>query len=113
MSPDHASDPIANARVEASRIYLHLDWEAFVTDRRNLYAVIFLKVLDGDNADLSFRRNEVGAKDSLKSIARDLIRLTKDRADYSRAALAYILLFRDRDWLKRYVLPHVPASGAA
>lgn len=112
LSPNFAGDAAAEARLEASRIYLHLDWGAFVTDRRDLYAEVLLKVLDGDKADDRFRKGEVGAKDTLKGIARDLIRLTKDRAPYSRAALAYILRYRDRDWIKRYVLPHVPATGA-
>lgn len=112
LAPAFTGDRDARMRLEDSRIYLHLDWPSFVRDRRDLYAAILLRVLDGDNADAAFRRNETGGKDALKTVARDLIRMTKDRAPYSRAALSYILRFRDRDWVKRYVLPHVPTTGA-
>lgn len=108
VAPAHASDGTAAKRVEISRIYLHLDWPAFVTDRRDLYASVLLKVGDGDTADAAYRRGEVGARDALKAVARDLIRMVHDRATYSRAAVAYIHRFRDRDWVRRYVLPHVP-----
>ncbi len=110
IAPEHASDATAARRVEDSRIYLHLDWPAFVSDRRDLYTSVFLKVLDGDRADLAFRRGEVGARDTLKAIARDLIRMAQDRATYSRAAVAYIHRFSDRDWIRRYVLRHIPAA---
>lgn len=113
LSPLHAGDAHAAKRVEDSRIYLHLDWPQFVTDRRDLYAAILLKVTDGDNADLGMSRGEASARHTLKSVSRDLIRLTKDNAPYSRAAAAYILRFRDRDWVKKNVLPHIPAAAAA
>jgi hypothetical protein len=112
LSPLHADDANAAKRVEDSRIYLHLDWPQFVTDRRDLYAAILLKVTDGDNADLGLSRGEASARDTLKSVSRDLIRFTKDNAPYSRAASAYILRFRDRDWVKKNVIPHIPASVA-
>ena len=107
----HASDLTAAKRVEISRIYLHLDWPTFVTHRRDVYANVLLKVGDGDRADAAFRRGEAGAKDTLKAVARDLIRMVQDRATYSRAAVAYIHRFRDRDWVKRYVMPHVPMAA--
>lgn len=112
LSPLHADDPNAAKRVEDSRIYLHLDWPQFVTDRRDLYATILLKVTDGDNADLGLNRGEASARATLKAISRDLIRFTMDNAPYSRAAAAYILRFRDRDWVKKNVIPHIPAVVA-
>ncbi len=112
LSPLHADDENAAKRVEDSRIYLHLDWPQFVTDRRDLYAAILLKVADGDNADLGLSRGEASARDTLKSVSRELIRFTKDNAPYSRAAAAYILRFRDRDWVKKNVIPHIPAVVA-
>jgi hypothetical protein len=109
LSPFYVGDVDAATRVNESRIYLHLDCPAFVTDRRDLYASILLKVTEGDKADLALTRGEVNARDSLKSISRNLIRLTRDDAVYSRAAAAYVLRFRDRDWIKKNVLPHIPA----
>lgn len=110
LSPLYADDADVMERVEESRIYLHLDWPAFVTDRRDLYANIWLKVLDGDKADQALTQGQAGARDWLKSISRDLIRLTHDHAVYSRAAAAYVLCFRDRDWIKKNVIPHIPAA---
>jgi len=112
LSPLHAGDPDAAKRVEDSRIYLHLDWPQFVTDRRDLYADILLKVTDGDNADLGMSRGEATARNALKAVSRDLIRLTRDNEPYSRAATAYILRFRDREWVKKNVIPHIPAAVA-
>ena len=109
LSPVYAGDASAATRVNESRIYLHLDWPAFVTDRRDLYANILLKVLEGDKADLALTGGDASARDWLKSISRDLIRLTRDHAVYSRPAAAYVLRFRDRDWIKKNVLPHIPA----
>lgn len=108
LSPFYADDPNAAARVDDSRIYLHLDWPTFVTDRRDLYANVLLKITAGDQADAALSEGQNGARIWLKDVSRDLIRLTKDRAPYSRSAIAYILRFRDRDWIKRYVLPHIP-----
>jgi hypothetical protein len=104
LSPFYAGDADAAKCVNDSRIYLHLDWPAFVTDRRDLYANILLKVTEGDKADLGLTRGNVGSRDWLKSISRDLIRLTQDHAVYSRAAAAYVLRFRDREWIKKKAL---------
>jgi hypothetical protein len=112
LSPLYEANEIPAMRVEASRHYLHLDGPAFVKDRRDLYALIYIRVLDGDRAEAAFARRDAGAKDALKAIARDLIRLTKDKERYSRAATAYILRFRGRDWIKRCVLPHIPTVAA-
>ncbi len=107
VAPEHANDATAARRIEDSRIYLHLDWPAFVSDRRSLYTTVLLAVIDGDLADAALQRGEAGARDTLKAIARNLIRMVQDRAPYSRAANAYIHRFQDRDWVRRYVLPNV------
>ena len=108
----YEDDSVAVSRVEASRIYLHLDWPRFVGDRRNLYAKIYLKVLEGDQAYVDMGRDVTGAKEKVKHVARELIRLVGDKKPYSKAAQTYVLLFRDRGWVQRFVLPHVPGSGA-
>lgn len=107
LSPLYEGDAEAARRIEDSRIYLHLDWPAFTEDRQRLYAAVYTKVLDGDRADERLSRGDQAAKDLLKITARDLIRLAGDLQPYSRAAQAYILRFRDRDWIKRIVLPHI------
>lgn len=108
LSPLYDGDREAARRIEESRIYLHLDWPAFTEDRQRLYAAVYTRILDGDRADERLGRGDPAAKDSLRAIARDLIRLAGDLQPYSRAAQAYIMRFRDRDWIKRFVLPHIP-----
>jgi hypothetical protein len=108
LSPYYKDDAEAARRVEDSRLYLHLDWPAFREERQALYTTVYTKVLDGDQADRRFARNETGAKETLKAIARDLIRLAGERQPYSRAAQAYILRFRDREWVKKFVLSYIP-----
>ena len=108
LSPLYEGDAEAARRIEDSRIYLHLDWPAFTEDRQRLYTAVYRKVLDGDRANEKLSSGDHAAKDSLKATARDLIRLAGDLEPYSRAVQAYILRFRDRDWLKRFVLPHIP-----
>jgi hypothetical protein len=108
IAPAYAGSETAVARVEASRRFLHLDWPAFVGGRRALYAVVLLHVLAGDKADEAIGRDEQGAKDQLRDSSRALIRITDAHAPYSRAAISYIRRYRDRDWVKRLVLAHIP-----
>jgi uncharacterized protein (TIGR02646 family) len=108
ISPNYEHDESAVRRVEDSRVYLHLDWPQFKEDRQTLYRLVLTRVTDGDNAHARFLQGEVGARENLKTVARDLLRLTRDNEPYSRAAQAYIARFRDRDWVKVFVLPHVP-----
>jgi hypothetical protein len=111
VAPTYADSDTAVERVEASRHLLHLDWPAFVEDRRAVFAEVYRRVLEGDEAEAGAERGEAGAKELLKASARALIRLAGDREPYSRAAIAYIRGFQDRDWVKRAVLPHIPEAG--
>jgi len=111
IAPQYEGNAEAVKRVEESRIYLHLDWPAFKEDRQALYRAVYTRVNDGDEANTRFTRGEIGAKGDLKSAARDLIRLAGEKEPYSKAAQAYMWGFRDRDWMKAYVLPHIPALG--
>lgn len=109
IAPSYAVDPDATIRVEQSRIYLHLDWPAFVEERRDLYAYIYKRVLDGDRAEEAASSGDMGARDALKAVARDLIHASRDSEPYSRAAASFVRRFRDRPWIERAVLPHLPA----
>lgn len=107
LSPDYTDDVDAKRRLEDSRIYLHLDWPPFKEERQAIYRDVYTKVLDGDRAEERLQQGNHAAKETLKITARDLIRMTKDRAPYSRAARAYVARFRDKLWVKRLVLPHI------
>lgn len=110
LAPHYEGDDIAARRVEHSRVYLHLDWPEFVEHRRNLYAGIRAKVMDGDEADKRYLGGDVAARETLRHVSRDLIRMAGDDARYSRAACAYIRHYRTRDWVTRFVLANVPPT---
>ncbi|MDO8210965.1 hypothetical protein [Conexibacter sp. CPCC 206217] len=108
IAPAYARSDMAIRRVEASREFLHLDWPAFVDDRRDLYAVIYGHVLTGDRAEKAKLQGEAAAGETLKTVIRELIRLAGVDQPYSRAAAAYIRRFRDRTWIERVVLFYLP-----
>jgi uncharacterized protein (TIGR02646 family) len=108
VAPAHRESETAVRRVEASRQLLHLDWPAFVEDRRDLYAEILRRVDLGDRAEAGRLRGEASATEAHKDVIRGLIRMTGEKRDYSRAAIAYIRRFRDRKWIERAVLPNIP-----
>lgn len=108
LSPLYDEDNEAARRVEDSRIYLHLDWPAFTEDRQRLYSKVYTKVLAGDRAAEYLSHGNQSAKDTLKAVACELIRLSNDVQPYSKAAQSYILRFRDRVWIKQLILPHIP-----
>lgn len=112
LSPRYEGDAEALRRIEDSRIYLHLDWPAFKTQRQTLYRTVAVKVGDGDAAYERWARGEAGARGALRGAARDLIRLTDRGSPYSRAAQAYIHYFRDRDWIQRYVIANILPAEA-
>ena len=111
LSALYERDAEASERVMVSKVVLHLDWAPFVEERQRLYFEVFQKVCDGDKADRKLSEGDLTAKEWLRTVARDLIRLAGEREPYSSAVQGYIRRFRDRDWVKRFVLPHVPKRG--
>jgi hypothetical protein len=111
VSPDYAADPEASERVECSRVLLHLDWPAFVEERRALYIRVLTRVRDGDRVEVAAAKGDNVAKTALIAVARDLIRMTYVSEPYSRAASAYIRQFQDRPWVRRAVLANVGFGG--
>lgn len=107
LVPAYTQSETAVRRVEASRELLHLDWPAFVDDRRDLYGQIYGLVLNGDRAENAKLQGDASGAETLTSVAKALIRLTSAEMPYSRAAVAYIRRFRDRKWIERAVLPNI------
>jgi hypothetical protein len=108
LSPAFETDATAVERFEASRNYLWLDWPDFVRARRDLYAAVWLLVEQGDALHHLLSRGESVAKEGMKAVSRSLIALTRDKQEYSRAAAAYVRMFRDREWIRDNVMPHIP-----
>jgi uncharacterized protein (TIGR02646 family) len=106
LSSEFAGDADAEKRIESSRVYLHLEWPAFVEQRTALYREIVTKIDAGERQEGRARAGDVGSKEALKSTARDLINLTKEDRPYSMAAKAYISMYRHIPWVRRAVLPN-------
>jgi hypothetical protein len=108
LVPAYDDEAGAAERIEASRLYLHLDWPQFVEDRTSLYGTVTRSIKDGDRvAQAALDDRDPAAMSALKSVAADLIRLTRSNTPYSRAAEACIRRYRDRIWIRRTVLPYV------
>ena len=103
-----AENASAQRRFADSRQYLHLDWPGFIEERQALFARIYQKVLEGDNARAQLSRDNNHAKNWLRRVASELIEVADHFQPYSRAAQSYIMRFRDRCWIQQMVLPHIP-----
>lgn len=108
-----ANDEVAKLRFNASRVHLHLDWPSIRKQRQMLYADITRRVDDGNAAQTSLERGELGARDRLDRVISGLIELTQSHQPYSRAAQAYIRYFRFQEWVEREVLPHIVNADPA
>lgn len=108
LVPSLKEDADARRRFEDSRMYLHLDWPRFLEERQELFTRILWKVLEGDQADSRVAKGDPTAKAWLKSVAGELIDLAGELRPYSRAAQAHIMRFRDRPWVRKTVVPHIP-----
>lgn len=97
-------EPIAEAKFEASRLHLHLNWPRFRDDRVMLYNEIERSVHRGEDlAPTDFGGMHAVAQAFL-DICKDLAKRTEPHEEYSRAARAYVELFRDRWWIRDIVL---------
>ena len=104
LVPERQGEPIAEAKLEASRLYLHLNWPEFREDRVMLYNVIERSVHRGEDlAPTDFTGKHVVAQ-AFPDICKDLAKRTQPHQEYSKAARAYVEMFRDRWWIREIVL---------
>ena len=104
LVPARKGDPISEAKLEASRLYLHLNWPRFRDDRVILYNEIERSVHRGEDlAPMDFGGMHAVAQAFL-DICKDLAKRTEPHQEYSRAARAYVEMFRDRWWIREIVL---------
>ena len=111
LAPEYAGAARARRRVDESRIHLHLDWPRFTEGRQALYRSVYTKVVDGDGAARRWDAGDPTAREGLRIAARDLIRMAANNAPYSRAARAYIRIFRDRSWVNQLVIPNIESAA--
>ena len=104
LVPECKGEPIAEAKLEASRLYLHLNWPRFRDDRVMLYNEIERAVHRGEDlAPRDFSGMHAVAQAFL-DICKDLAKRTEPHQEYSKAARAYVEMFRDRWWIRDIVL---------
>ena len=104
LVPERKEEPIAEAKLEASRLYLHLNWPRFRDERVMLYNEIERSVHRGEDlAPTDFGGMHAVAQAFL-DICKDLAKRTEPHEEYSRAARAYVEMFRDRWWIRDIVL---------
>lgn len=95
---------IAEAKLEASRLHLHLNWPRFRDDRVTLYNEIERSVLRGEDlAPRNFDGMHAVGRPFL-DICKDLAKRTEPHQEYSGAARAYVEMFRDLWWIRDIVL---------
>lgn len=104
VAAEYSTSAEAIVRVDESRIYLHLEWPAFKSARREIYRQVWEHVQRGDEYEGRFLCGEAAARRPYKQAVDDLLEMCKDSAPYSRAARAYVRIFRNRPWVRKAVI---------
>jgi hypothetical protein len=104
LSPEYRNNPIAEAKIDASRLGLHLNWPKFVEARVTLYNLIERTVERGQReAPPDFNGMPV-ASEAFKDSIRDLHGFMDQREEYSSAARVYVESFKHVWWVRDVVL---------
>jgi len=104
VSPEFRENAVAVAKVEASRLGLHLNWPKFVEGRLTLYNLVERAVERGRReAPVDFEGWPM-AGEAFKDAIRDLKAYMDPRAEYSAAAKVYVESFRNVWWVNDVVL---------
>ena len=101
---ERKGEPLAEAKLEASRSYLHLNWPRFRDDRVTLYNEIERTVHRGEVLAPQDYGGMHAVAQAFLDICNDLAELTEPHREYSKAARAYVEMFRDRWWIRDIVL---------
>lgn len=107
VAAQYANDQMAAERVEMSRLYMHLDWPAFIEQRLRIYRAVAGRVKEGDDVEDDALAEVASAMQTMKNVSKALIDMTMPRAPYSAAATAYIYMHKDRAWVADNVLPNI------
>ena len=97
-------EPVAEAKLEASRRYLHLNWPRFLEARVKLYHQIERFVRSGEDLAPEESDGMHVVAQAFLDICQELSRWMGPQEQYSMAARAYVEMFRDRWWVRDIVL---------
>lgn len=104
LSPQYKGEPIAEAKFDASRICLHLNWPKFRDARVVLYNRIERLVDRGQREAPQDFSGLHAAQGGFLSACRDLKSAMAVREEYSAAARVYVESFRHVWWVNDIVL---------
>lgn len=104
LVPERRGEPVAEAKLEASRRHLHLDWPGFREERLELYNQIELRVRHGEALAPQEYSGAHPPEAAFLDICRYLVKRTRPDQEYSKAARAYLEMFRDLWWIREIVL---------
>lgn len=106
LAPERKGDPIAEAKFDASRIHLHLDWPEFVDARVMLFNRVERAIQRGQReAPQDFASaSSGGCAPAFKDAIKDLRRMMRPWEEYSMAARAYVESFKHLWWVRDIVL---------
>jgi hypothetical protein len=104
LSPEYKGEPVAEAKFEASRLILHLNWPKFRDARVVLYNRIARIV---DRGEREAARDYGGLhppREAFKNACRDLRTAMAAREEYSAAGRVYVESFKHVWWVRDIVL---------
>jgi hypothetical protein len=104
LSPKYQNDPIAQARVEASRIPLGLNWAKFRDARVEIFNMVERAVQTGEREAPTNIAGVQTASETFFDAIRDLRRYIEPQAEYAAAARVYVESFSYIWWVSDIVL---------
>ncbi len=104
LSPEYRGQPVAEAKLAASRLILHLDWPAFREARVVLYNKIERTVDRGVREAPQDFTNVHAANVAFLDAIRDLKNAMEAEEEYSAAARVYVESFKHVWWVRDIVL---------
>lgn len=104
LCPKYRGQPIAEAKFEASRLYLHLNWPKFREARLVLYQKIERIIYRGEREAPQNYGGVHTAGEAFLDACRDLARAMAAKEEYSKAARVYVESFRHLWWVRDIVL---------
>jgi hypothetical protein len=104
LSPEFKGQPLAEAKFEASRRHLHLNWPKFTDARVVLYNKIARTVDRGEREAPRDYGNIHAAGEAFIDACRDLKNVMVAREEYSAAARVHVESFKHVWWVRDIVL---------
>jgi hypothetical protein len=104
LSPEFKGQPLPEAKFEASRLFLHLNWPKFTDARVMLYNRIARTIDRGVREAPQDYGGIHAAGEAFADACRDLLTAMAAREEYSAAARVYVESFKHVWWVRDIVL---------